>query len=134
MKYTKATDYALHIMAYMVTREGQEPISLQPLAKHMEISPTYLSKVLTLLVRAGLIQSTPGANGGYRLQKNRREINFLDVTQAIEGRGAFFTCEKDSSACHLQAVMREAEQRMETYLKSKTLYEIVENNFAHPQS
>ena len=41
MKYTKATNYALHIMAYFVKHEGKDNLSLQPLASHMNISPPF---------------------------------------------------------------------------------------------
>lgn len=126
MKYTKATNYALHIMAFIVKQEGRENISLQPLAKHMNISPTYLSKILTQLVKADLIQSAPGMNGGYSLRKPKDAISFFDVIQAIEGSGALFTCEmSDQSECKLEKVMREAESHMVAYLKEKKLYEIV---------
>lgn len=127
MKYTKGTDYALHIMAYIIGQEGREKISLQPLAKHLEISPTYLSKILTQLVKANLIQSAPGVNGGYSLRKKRETITFLDVVQAIEGSGALFTCEMNEENCKLQNVMREAEHRLEGYLQSQTIYEVIQN-------
>lgn len=126
MKYTKATNYALHIIAFFVKQEGKDNLSLQPLANHMNISPTYLSKILTQLVKADLIQSTPGVNGGYSLRKPKDEISFYDVIQAIEGSGALFTCELDKShACHIERVMREAEEKMVTYLKDKRVYDIV---------
>ncbi len=124
MKYTKATNYALHIMAYFVKQEGKDNLSLQPLASHMNISPTYLSKILTQLVKANLIQSTPGVNGGYSLRKLKTEISFYDVIQAIEGSGALFTCEMDH-ACHIERVMRDAEEKMVNYLKEKLIYDIV---------
>jgi Rrf2 family protein len=128
LKYTKATNYALHIMAYIIRQEGGENLSLQPLASHMNISHTYLSKVLTQLVKADLIQSTPGVNGGYSLRKKKEDISFFDVTQAIEGSGALFTCEmSDKSECRLQRVMREAAERMESYLRGKKLYEVVQD-------
>lgn len=132
MKYTKATNYALHIMAYMVQHEGSENLSLQPLASHLNMSPTYLSKTLTQLVKANLIQSTPGVNGGYSLRKKKEDISFFDVTQAIEGSGALFTCEMNAEEeCRLQKVMREAEELMESYLKDKKLYELVKDIPAH---
>ena len=125
MKYTKATNYALHIMAYFVKQEGKGNLSLQPLANHMNISPTYLSKILTQLVKADLIQSTPGVNGGYSLRKPKSEISFYDVIQAIEGSGSIFTCEKDeNSACQIEKVMRDAEDKMVSHLKEKRIYEI----------
>ena len=76
MKYTKATNYALHIMGYMVRYEGNDNLSLQPLASHMNISPTYLSKILTQLVKADLIQSTPGVNGGIACVKKGNNYFF----------------------------------------------------------
>jgi Rrf2 family protein len=131
MKYTKATNYALHIMAFMVNQEGTENISLQPLAKHLDMSPTYLSKILTQLVKANLIHSATGVNGGYNLRKKREEITFFDVVQAIEGSGALFTCEMNEEECHLQKVMREAERRLEDYLQSKTIYEVTKDSSLH---
>lgn len=126
MKYTKATDYALHIMAYFIKQEGKDNFSLQPLASHMNISPTYLSKILTQLVKADLIQSAAGVNGGYSLRKHKTEISFYDVIQAIEGSGALFTCEMDENrACPIEKVMRDAEEKMVKDLKEKRFYNIV---------
>lgn len=126
MKYTKATNYALHIMAHFVKQEGKDNLSLQPLASHMNISPTYLSKILTQLVKANLIQSTPGVNGGYSLRKPKAEISFYDVIQAIEGSGALFTCElSENHGCHIERIMREAEEKMVNHLKEKFIYDIV---------
>ena len=129
MKYTKASNYALHIMAFFVKQDGRDNLSLQPIANHMNISPTYLSKILTQLVKADLIQSAPGMNGGYSLRKHKNEISFFDVIQAIEGSGALFTCEmNDKDGCNLERVMREAENHMLTYLKEKKLFEVVSEN------
>ena len=72
MKYTKATNHALHIVAYMIKYDKNDNLSLQPLAKHLNMSATYLSKILTQLVKADIIQSTPGVNGGYTLRKKER--------------------------------------------------------------
>jgi Rrf2 family protein len=92
----------------------------------MNISPTYLSKILTQLVKADLIQSTPGVNGGYSLRKPKPEINFYDVIQAIEGSGALFTCEMDENrTCQIEQVMRDAEEKMVNHLKEKRIYDIV---------
>jgi Rrf2 family protein len=126
MKYTKATNYALHMMAYFVKQEGKDNLSLQPLANHMNLSPTYLSKILTQLVKADLIHSTPGVNGGYSLRKSKTEISFFDVIVAIEGSGAMFTCEVDENhTCHIERVMRDAEEKMINHLKEKLIYDII---------
>lgn len=126
MKYTKATNYGLHIMAYFVKHESKDNLSLQPLASHMNISPTYLSKILTQLVKADLIQSTPGVNGGYSLRKSKFEISFYDVIQAIEGSGALFICEMhENKNCRIEKIMRDAEDKMIEQLKENKLYNIL---------
>lgn len=125
MRYTKATNYALHIMKYIISRNGNDNISLKPIAMYMNISPSYLSKILTQLVKADLIQSAPGMNGGYHLRKSKTDISFYDIIQAIEGSSAMFTCEmSDKENCKIEIVMTEAESIMITYLKQKKLYEI----------
>ena len=126
MKYTKATNHALHIVAYMIKYDKNDNLSLQPLAKHLNMSATYLSKILTQLVKADIIQSTPGVNGGYTLRKKKEDISFMDVINATEGTGALFTCDlQEEDECSIFKVMAEAENVMETYLQNKKLYEVV---------
>ena len=129
MKYTKATNYALHTVAYMIAHDKTDNLGLQMLASHFNISATYLSKILTQLVKAGLIQSTPGVNGGYVLRKKKEDISFMDVIKAIEGTGALFNCELhgEEDKCSILKIMAEAETVMETYLENKKLYEVVQD-------
>jgi Rrf2 family protein len=126
MKYTKATNYALHIVAYMIKYDKKDNLSLQPLATHLNISPSYLSKILTQLVKANIIQSTPGVNGGYVLRKNKDDISLLDVITATEGSSPMFMCELDENhGCKIQKAMEEAQNITETYLKNKKIFEII---------
>jgi Rrf2 family protein len=130
VKYSQATNYALHTMMYFVALPPGKTIGVQQLAELQELSPTYLSKILTRLVKAGMIESTPGAHGGYRLTRNREELSFLDVIHAIEGTASLFHCgdSKDHQGCLIQEVMAQAEQQMEDYLKGRKLVELVDKN------
>src|SRR5690348_13347440 len=126
MKYSQATNYALHTMMYFVALPLGKTIGVQQLAELQELSPTYLSKILTRLVKAGMIESTPGVKGGYKLTRNKEDISFLDVIHAIEGTASLFHCDdgKDHQGCLIQNVMTQAEQQMETYLKERKLVEL----------
>ena len=126
MKYSRATDYALHTMMFLVQSTPSEAISVLKLAEKQQVSPTYLSKILTKLVKAGMVESLPGMNGGYKLKSNWEEISFLDVIQAIEGTASLFDCSYDHGPdCPIQKVVVEAEARMEQYLKNRTLADVV---------
>lgn len=74
MKYSKATNYALHTMLFLVAHTPDKPIGVQQLAERQNVSPTYLSKILTKLVKAGLIESTSGANGGTACGARGRDL------------------------------------------------------------
>jgi Rrf2 family protein len=127
MKYSQATNYALHTMLYVVALPAGTTIGVQRLAELQELSPTYLSKILTKLVKAGLIESTPGVNGGYKLTRNKADLSFLEVIHAIEGTASLFHCAdgEDHHGCLVQGVMAQAEQQMEAYLNERKLVELV---------
>ena len=55
------------------------------LAKRADVPATYLSKVLATLGRAGLVQATRGARGGYRLAKSPDQIHLIDVIELFDG-------------------------------------------------
>ncbi|WP_209020105.1 RrF2 family transcriptional regulator [Jeotgalibacillus proteolyticus] len=124
MKYSNATNYALHTMVYLTIQEGEKLVGVQELADMQRLSPTYLSKILTKLAKGGLIESTPGAKGGYKISRTKHEISFLDVINAIEGDTSLFDCTLHHEGCLIENVMREAEENMKTELKSKLLIDI----------
>jgi Rrf2 family protein len=125
MKYSQATDYALHAMLYLVTAATDKPVGVQLLAEKLGVSQTYLSKMMTKLVKAGLIQSTPGANGGYRLRRKQEDISFLDIIHAIEGTASLFECSLNhGSECLIQQVVINAERQMEQYLENKKIADL----------
>ena len=127
MKYSQATNYALHTMLYFVALPLGKTIGVQQLAELQELSPTYLSKILTKLVKAGMIESTPGIHGGYKLTRNKADLSFLEVIHAIEGTASLFHCGVDEGhrGCLIAEVMAHAEQQMEDYLKERKLVELV---------
>jgi Rrf2 family protein len=126
MKYSKATNYALHTMLFLVVlTPNNKPVGVQQLADRQGVSPTYLSKILTKLVKAGMIESTSGANGGYRLKRNWEDISFLDVIHAIEGTTSLFDCCMNHEAeCLIQKVMVPAENKMDEHLRNQKLSEL----------
>ncbi|MCR8984743.1 RrF2 family transcriptional regulator [Brevibacillus laterosporus] len=125
MRFTKATNYALHTMLALVADSPVKPIGVQQLAEAQGVSQTYLSKILTRLVKAGMIESVSGANGGYRLSRKKDDITFLDIIHAIEGTSSLFECDfLHGDECLIQAVMVEAEQKMESHLKKMKLADL----------
>ncbi|MNI98333.1 iron-responsive transcriptional regulator [compost metagenome] len=69
-----------------------------------------------------MIESTSGANGGYRLKRNWEEISFLDIIHAIEGNASLFECDLNHGQdCMIQKIMVTAEEKMEDYLRNQKI-------------
>ncbi|MFC6465043.1 RrF2 family transcriptional regulator [Marinilactibacillus sp. GCM10026970] len=126
MKFSKATNYALHSMVHLAMENTDEAVGVDSLAQRQKLSSTYLSKILTKLSKAGLIESTPGVKGGYRLVRAPEECSFLDVIQATEGYESLLNCTmshdgKWSQTCLIERTMSEVEDKMKEELASKTI-------------
>ena len=128
MKFTKATNYALHTMLFLAAAAPDKHVGVQQLAERQAVSPTYLSKILTKLVKAGMIESASGANGGYRLKRNWEDISFLDIIHAIEGTASLFDCDFDHGPdCLILRVMIAAEEQMEVYLLNRKISDLAKS-------
>jgi Rrf2 family protein len=124
MRYSNATNYALHTMVHLMVQSAGSSVGVKELAEMQQLSPTYLSKILTKLTKASLIESTPGAKGGYKVSRTKHEISFLDVIHAIEGDTSLFDCSIHHEGCLIENVMRQAEENMKDELESKLLIDI----------
>ena len=103
LKLTKKADYALMAMKHLAdhAHEGTRSASAKDVADSFGIPPEALAKILQRLVKAGLLQSQHGTNGGYRLARAAHTISAFEVIQAIDGPLFITSCFKGVKACDL---------------------------------
>jgi Rrf2 family protein len=77
------SQYALRALSHLARQAG-EPVLGRDLAQSGEIPANYLSKVLLTLRNAGLVNTTRGSGGGYRLARSANEIYLIDVVELFE--------------------------------------------------
>jgi Rrf2 family cysteine metabolism transcriptional repressor len=68
------------------------PTSLKAIAVAEELPLAYLERIVALLKKAGLVEATRGAHGGYRLTREPAAIHMDEVVLALEGAVAPMTC------------------------------------------
>src|SRR3954468_6687158 len=85
MKLTRAATYALHALAHLAPREGDEVRPSHHIAGARGIPERFLLKVLKPLVSAGVLQSLKGPNGGYRLAPPPEDFSLWEVVEAVDG-------------------------------------------------
>jgi Rrf2 family protein len=85
MRFSRASLYALHALAFMARQKVNDPVASHLIAQAEGIPERFLLKVLKPLVSAGVLQSIKGPNGGYRLARAPRTISLLEVVEAVDG-------------------------------------------------
>jgi Rrf2 family cysteine metabolism transcriptional repressor len=77
--------YAVIAMLQLAQEQaGGEPVQVRRIAERHAIPPTFLVQILHDLRRSGLVTSTRGAAGGYRLNNSPSEITLADIVDAFE--------------------------------------------------
>ncbi|UCE31329.1 MAG: Rrf2 family transcriptional regulator, partial [Burkholderiales bacterium] len=87
MRLQKNTRLALYSVLEFAARPGEHVPAAEVAEKYGE-SPHHLAKVLSELVRAGIVESARGVGGGYRFTANERRLTLLDVIRLFEDLGA----------------------------------------------
>ena len=85
MKLTTKGRYGLRAVIDLAMYAKKEPVSLSDVAERQNISISYLEQLIAKLKKAGIVQSTRGAQGGYALAKAPENISVGEILRALEG-------------------------------------------------
>jgi len=124
LRLSEATALALHTM--VIIGKQETPISASPMARELHASEAHLFKVLQQLVRAGLLRSKRGPNGGYELARASDEITLMDIYEVFEGPMRKDGCLFDSVACDrltciLGSLVEDVRTRMVNHFEMTTI-------------
>jgi Rrf2 family protein len=135
---SEGVEWAAHCAVLLAVLAPEERLSAKRLAEYHGVPAPYLAKSLQALMREGIVDSTVGRRGGYRLARPATDISLLDIYYAIEGTDSSFQCSeirrRGPSAvgakwypkpCGIAAVMWRAEEVWSHELASVSLAEIV---------
>jgi Rrf2 family protein len=79
---------ATHLMTTLGERGAQVTCS-QDLADSINANASFIRRVLSRLVKAGLVESHSGNGGSCRLAKSPKNISLLDIYHAVEAPKVF---------------------------------------------
>jgi Rrf2 family protein len=85
MRLTLGCVYALHALEHLAAQGDGGPATARHIAEERGLPGDFLSKALQPLVRAGLLRSEKGPNGGFRLARPASRISLLEVVEAVDG-------------------------------------------------
>ena len=92
MIFTTKAEYGVRLLVELGRHGNGDPVSLKAIAEAEGLPLAYLERIVALLKKAGLVESTRGAHGGYRLARPPTEITMDEAVLALEGAVAPMAC------------------------------------------
>lgn len=124
--------YALRVLVDLAEHQSDGYITLKEIAARQEISEKYLETIVKDLVKLRVLEGVRGKGGGYRLDKEPKEINVLEILRVMEGTLSPVAClAPDSKPCSRSADCRTLplwqglDQVVSDYLGKFTIQDLV---------
>lgn len=135
MKISTKGRYALRVMIDLAVHREEGLIPLHEIAERQDITVKYLEQIISLLSRAGFLQSVRGKSGGYRLVREPWEYTVGDILRATEGKLAPTVClelgpdlcqrHQNHGGCPARAFWTEFYDMINDFLDRKTLQDLL---------
>jgi Rrf2 family protein len=97
MIFTTKAEYGVRLLVELGRQGSGQTVSLKAISEAEALPLAYLERIVALLKKAGLVESTRGAHGGYRLARAPETITMDEVVLSLEGAVAPMSCFIDDS-------------------------------------
>lgn len=141
LSLTKKTDYALIAMSYLIERSDRT-VSAREIAAAFEMPAALVMNILKTLHHSGVLSSTRGTKGGYRLTTDLGKISIYDLIQMLEGPVKLTECSPTDQpsneprsckvrGCPISRPIQTLHAKLTCYLKEVKLSDILGNGNGH---
>lgn len=130
MKHSAKTEYAAIAVLELARRWGTgEPVRIREIAANHRVPARFLVQILLQLKMAGLVTSTRGASGGYRLALPPAEISLGDIVRIFEPAAtATAGSPRSRAVTTLREAWAEAAEAEAASLRSLTFVDLLERS------
>lgn len=124
-------EYALRAVLYIAQHDVDGPVRAKVVADTLDVPRNYLSKILHVLAREGLLTSTRGGAGGFRLAHEPTELRLDSVVEPFEEIDPARTCIlgrpecSEGDPCRAHTAWREITDRKREFLRKTTVADLV---------
>ena len=84
MRITTWAEYGVICALHLARRAAEGPVAGRDVAARERLPGDYVEQILLRLRRAGIVQSTRGAKGGYALARPSAQISLREIIAAAE--------------------------------------------------
>ena len=133
MRLTTKGRYAVTAMLDLSLNYGVRHITLADISDRQGISLSYLEQLFSNLRRQGLVSSSRGPGGGYRLSRSADEVTVLDIISAVDEKVDTTRCEgkgncSNGEQCLSHEIWHSLSEQIKMYLGGITLGQVVKDH------
>lgn len=131
MILSRTSHYALRAAAFLAEAsedEGSTPVA--EISQALDAPRNYLSKILHQLARRGVLTSTRGPSGGFRLAQDPTRIKLIDLVEPVDARFTERECLlghgvcNDATPCAAHSHWRDLNDAVVRFLEETTLADL----------
>ena len=115
MHLTKSTEQAICIMVMLYLQDRHVFLNSKEISQRLNISPTYLKKIMRRLVVNDLVKANTGIGGGYKYKSNKK-VTLYDVYVALNDEVEIFALKTDYVSKIFEGALA-VDKRYSKYLK-----------------
>lgn len=132
MLLTKKSEYAL--LSLVSIAKSDEPKNVDTLSTELNISKSFLAKILQNLARNDILKSYKGNSGGFMLNRPSQELTIFEITKIAEQKiPLVFECTSDlgncsgtlGSGCTVFPILNKLQNKINGFLNELTLKDIL---------
>ena len=130
MRITTRTRYGMRALVEMSRKYDEGTVSIRDIAACENLPAKYLEQIFITLKSSGLVKSSRGSRGGYRLCSPPDKIKIIEVFSALEGQTPLVECLADDdcdlyASCSVRTLWKDIDNAITDVLTSKTLADFV---------
>lgn len=132
MKLSTKGRYGVKAMVELAINYGGTPMSIKTISTKQNISEYYLEQLFSPLRKADFLKSIRGAQGGYILSREPKDITIAEVMYVLEGPIEIADCIEGSSCdnidcCATRLLWEKIKNSIDEVMGSVTLQDIVDD-------
>jgi Rrf2 family iron-sulfur cluster assembly transcriptional regulator len=133
---SKKTEYGVMALSYLSLLSEGDTAKVGDISHSFDLPRELLAKILSELVKAGLAQSYPGPNGGFRLTRPANHLSLAEIVDALESKSILVDCTAPNgtcvrtSSCRIRKPMNRVYKKMQKVLTDTKLSDLLVTNAA----
>lgn len=126
--FSQASKYAIKSVIYVWTKSLEDrKVGAKEIGAEIDAPEAFTAKILQALVRAKIIGSNKGPNGGFFADESHSKITLKDIVIAVDGDSLFAGCSlglpkcSEKNPCPLHFEVVKVRKEIDSMLTSKSI-------------